>query len=96
MRLVEPTIYGTDAYAVDDGDDDLVATDDVRGGVLPPVLVRKARAEEIAYIHARKIYAYAQKAECYQRTGRPPLRLKWIDTNKGGKALAVALLTKQA
>ena len=64
------------------------ATDDVHGGSLPPGLVKQAREEEVAYIHNRKIYKYATFEECRRKTGRTSIRLKWIDTNKGGKTAA--------
>ncbi len=48
--------------------------------------MRQARAEEIDYIHKRNIYRYSTKAECYNKTRRPPISLKWIDTNKGGRS----------
>ena len=59
------------------------ATDDVHGGELPPQLVLEARHRELQYLRDRKVYTYASFREAIQRTGKPPLRLKWIDTNKG-------------
>ena len=43
--------------------------------------------QELEYIHGRRIYKYGTISECRAKTGRPPLRLKWIDTNKGGRSL---------
>ena len=31
------------------------------------------------------MYEYAYKVDAKTVTGRPPIRLKWIDTNKGDK-----------
>ena len=76
-----------------DGDDDEPdAVDDVHGGALPPDLVRQARAEELRYVHRRKIYGYSTRDECFRKTRRPPLKLKWIDTNKGGRARELMLI----
>ena len=58
------------------------ALDDVKGGSLPPELVHKARVCELQYLQNRQVYTYATVAEAIAKTGRPPLGLRWIDTNK--------------
>ena len=74
-----------EALAMDDEHlDDWYAEDDVKGGALPAGLVRKARQCELEYLRDRKVYQYAVTRDAIQRTGRQPLRLKWIDTDKGG------------
>lgn len=60
------------------------ATDDVKGGPLPVSLVKEARAKECSYLMKHGVYEYASIADCIRVTGRRPLGLKWIDTNKGG------------
>ena len=62
---------------------DWVASDDVKGGSLPPERVMSARKKEFRYLHDRSVYCYASVADCVRCTGRRPLGLKWIDTNKG-------------
>ena len=79
---------GASGSADDDGDDcwdwsQWGASDDVKGGDLCPKLVYLARKKELAILKERKVYEYRSIAEARQRTGRSPLRLKWIDTNKG-------------
>ena len=59
------------------------AVDDVHGGPLPPDLVKAARRREVDYLRGRKVYEYASIREARRRSHRGPLRLKWIDTNKG-------------
>ena len=59
------------------------ASDDVHGGVLPAHLVHAARVRELRYLQDRQVYAHSTWSEAIQRTGRRPLKLKWIDTNKG-------------
>ena len=62
---------------------DEVAYDDAKGGTLPVHLVKAARQEEMAYVRDRHLYEYKSIDECLQRTGKPPVPTKWVDTNKG-------------
>ena len=59
------------------------AEDDVTGGPLDPHEVKNAREKEIKYLWDVKVYEYSTEAEARARTGRKPVGLKWIDTNKG-------------
>ena len=56
---------------------------DARGGWLDPVLVQTARKEEMDYVRRHKVYERAPRSECFARTGRPPVKTGWADTNKG-------------
>ena len=40
---------------------------------------------ELKYLSERKVYEYFSTAAAIQISGRRPLRLKWIDVNKGDK-----------
>ena len=66
------------------------AHDDVKGGELPPKLVHDARVRELEYLAERKVYAYASTSMAIRRTGKRPLRLKSIDSNKGVEAIFAA------
>ena len=66
----------------DPSDSQWEAHDDVHGGALPPELVRAARRKEIQFLKDRKVYSVSTAAEAFRLTRRPPLELKWIDTNK--------------
>ena len=57
--------------------------DDANGGYLDPVLVRQARKEEIAEIHNYKVYEKRPIKECLEVTGKKPMAIRWVDTNKG-------------
>ena len=59
------------------------AWDDVSGAQLDPKEVRRARMEEIEYIH--KIYFYTKVfiSQCHQRTNKGSISVRWIDINKG-------------
>ena len=59
--------------------------DDAKGGWLDPELVAKARAEEMEYIHKHKVYIKVSKEECIRNTGKPPIKTRWVDTNKGSQ-----------
>merc|ERR1712051_129066 len=54
-----------------------------KGGELRPDQVHAARMRELKYLMDRHVYTYASRSEAIRRTGRRPLRLKWIDSNKG-------------
>ena len=57
--------------------------DDVKGGWLIENKVKKARADEMEYVRKRGVYERRPYAEAKARTGKPPIRLRWVDTNKG-------------
>ena len=57
--------------------------DDVHGGWLSTSLVAEARKEELKCIHSRDVYEEAEVEQCYAETSRPPISLRWVDTNKG-------------
>ena len=58
------------------------AEDDFKGGPLDPREVKIARENEIKYLWDMEVYEYSTEAEARARTGRNPVGLKWIDTNK--------------
>ena len=60
--------------------------DDVNGGWLPEKLVKAARHEELEWIHRREVYREVDEQECFKVTGKPPISLRWVDTNKGSLA----------
>ena len=53
------------------------------GGYLNPKLVRQARQEEINEIHNYKVYEKRPAKECLEVTGKKPMAIRWVDTNKG-------------
>ena len=61
------------------------ASDDVKGGSLPAHLVHAARVRELEYLRLRQVYEYSTTREALRLTGKQPLGLRWIDTNKGGR-----------
>ena len=61
----------------------VVAWDDVSGAALDPQTVKRARQEELEYVHKMSVYQKVPISECVMRTGRQPLIVRWIDVNKG-------------
>ena len=59
------------------------AEEDVKGGPLDPREVKAARQKEIQYLWDMEVYGYSTEAEARAQTGRNPVGLKWVDTNKG-------------
>ena len=57
--------------------------DDVNGGWLKTENANQARKVELDWLHHHGYYVERRISECLERTGANPLRLLWIDTNKG-------------
>ena len=57
--------------------------DDVHGGDLPPNLVKEARMEEVGFMTDRGIWEVVPISMCWDLTGKPPVTVRWVDTNKG-------------
>ena len=57
--------------------------DDLSGAELPRKLVEEARQEELDVIKAMGVWEKRPREECIQRTGRRPIKLRWVDVNKG-------------
>ena len=63
--------------------DESVYRDDISGQMLPPELVRAARAKEFDYLGAKKVWDKRAISEARRVTGRPPITVRWVDVNKG-------------
>lgn len=59
------------------------AWDDVTGAELNPAKVQVARQEEISYIRKMKLHRKVPEEECWNNTGKAPMKLRRIDINKG-------------
>ena len=62
------------------------AYDDVSGQELVPELMIKARQDEIAYFRDMGVYEKVDVHECWKQTGKAPIAVRWVDTNKGDSA----------
>ena len=57
--------------------------DDLTGQLLPPDLVRAARAKELEYFNAKEVWLKRPVGEARRVTGKPPISVRWVDVNKG-------------
>ena len=64
-------------------DDEWTAIDDVNGGELDPKLVMAARLEEMEYVRKRGVYILSTWRTALQISGKAPIAVIWIDSNKG-------------
>jgi hypothetical protein len=66
----------------EDHEGDELAWDDVHGGELPIEEVKKGRKEEVGFMNRRKLWTLRPIKECFEKTGKPPVSTRWVDTNK--------------
>ena len=57
--------------------------DDLTGQVLRDDLVLEARAKELKFFADKQVWVKVPRQRAYERTGRPPISVRWVDTNKG-------------
>ena len=57
--------------------------DDLTGQPLPEDLVRQGRKLELDYFCEKQVWVKRPYAEARQRTGKAPISVRWVDTNKG-------------
>ena len=58
-------------------------TDNVSGKPLNPKLVHEARMNEVQGVLEHKVWDVVPVSECFNKTGKPPIRGRWVDINKG-------------
>ena len=68
-----------------DQEDEQMFFDDITGVKLDTQGVLAARREELQWLHRAQVYEKRTIQECWERTGKNPITLKWIDRNKGDK-----------
>jgi hypothetical protein len=59
----------------------------VNGKVLDWEGIRKARQDEIEFVKKMNLYDIRPITECYAKTGKAPIRTRWVDADKGGGKL---------
>ena len=57
--------------------------DEMSGKKLDPERVRRAREEEMIEIYKHEVYVKVPIKQCWERTGKKPIAVCWIDVNKG-------------
>ena len=61
---------------------DEIAWDDVNNCQLDPARVRAARMAEMEYFRKMRVYRKVPIQKCKDVTGKPPIKVRWVDTNK--------------
>ena len=61
------------------------AWDDIDGQELHPETVKKARALEKEWYRKMNVHEKRPIEECFEKTKKPPIKVKWDDRNKGDR-----------
>lgn len=65
---------------------DEVAWGNVNECKLDPIKVRQARRAEMEFLKKMQVHKKVPKQTCRDVTGRGPIKVRWVDTNKQGEA----------
>ena len=57
--------------------------DSANEGYIPMAKVREAKGEEIGFMEDRKIWSIKSIKECWGKTGKAPVSVRWAIVNKG-------------
>ena len=57
--------------------------DDITGQVLRDDLVKAARMKELEFFHSKGVWVKVPKSRARHVTGKHPISVRWVDTNKG-------------
>ena len=57
--------------------------DDRTGLILDEALTKQAEAEEMEFMQTIHLYDVVDSAECWEKTGKPPISTKWVRLNTG-------------
>ena len=71
---------------IDEGEEQIIdfeSWDDVSGEPLDTRKVKQAREEEMTEFHKHTVYRKVPIRESWEKTGKAPLDIRWIDINKG-------------
>ena len=78
QRIVPAAILPTFTEWSDEG-----LFDDLTGEILPADLVKAAKKEELSEMYRRSVWTEVSVADSMEATGRPPIPVRWVITNKG-------------
>ncbi len=89
------TEFDTEEESYDNDDLDAMEqlVDEKAGEHLDPEKVREAREEEMRKIE-RRVCAIVDVKECWDETGEPPIRVRWVDARKSNGAHRSRLAAK--
>ena len=85
---VEKVEWELDLLGEEEFDEELTnwAWDDVKGEPLDLQKVVEARMEEVEYMIKKNVWKEVSVDECWNKTGKEPVTVKWVDTEKGSGA----------
>ena len=67
----------------DEGDEMYSESWEAEAEELDEEKVAEARSEEVGFMHGIGVWKASTAAECWEKTGKPPVTTKWVDVNKG-------------
>ena len=67
--------------------------DDKSGKVLDPTKVRSAREEELKELE-RRVFEIVDEQECWEKKGKGPIPVRWVDVDKGFGVIRSRLVAK--
>lgn len=70
--------------------------DDLTGEVLPPDLVKFAKRDELSEMYRRSVWTEVPVSESIEKTGKPPIPVRWVIANKGEKLQREGKACRQA
>ena len=60
-----------------------IIRDALTGQELDYEMVMEARQIELEYFESKNVWYKKPRSEAYQKMGKPPVSVKWVDVNKG-------------
>ena len=69
--------------------------DEITGEPLDGKKVQQARREEIEYFRKMEVMEKAPWSQAIERTGKPPIPIKWVDVKKSGGIHRSRLVAKE-
>ncbi len=76
-------VWGQIQQSYYDSVDDNTYYDDITGELLDSKLVEAAVKDEMETYHSHGVYRKVPIDECYQSTGKKPIKIRWVIVNKG-------------
>ena len=61
----------------------VIYRDDLTGPIIDRKLVQQARQKELDFFNSKNVWALKAFEEARQKTGKPPVTVRWVDVNKG-------------
>ena len=73
-------------FGVEEGETEIMFWDEISEEPLSTERVIRARLEEIEAFRKREVYDKVPISQCWERTGKAPIGVRWVDISKGDSA----------